>query len=380
MFKEMLMRRLFIIVFGLLSAMANATWQQELKQLTDAPGPSGYEQGVRQIIKKLWNSQLEQMTTDGMGNVIGRFNSNPVAPRLLFMAHMDEVGFMVESITKDGFLKVIPLGGISDNVILAQRWVVSTEKGPIIGYSGLEAVHIIDKDNREKSVSKKAMFLDIGASSKQQAVNQFKIRPGLAVSPQSKMVKLSDSRYLAKALDDRIGLAAITQMLKKLNTKALSTNLLLAATVQEEIGLRGAATVYESAKPDVAINVEIGIADDFPLLLSDKGSDIKLGKGPSLFVYDRSMIPNQALLKWIKNLAVKHHIPLQYEVEQGYGEDGARVQLSGKGVPVINIGIPVRYAHEHAGVFDASDYQNAIKLLTLIASNFNNDVLNQIKS
>ena len=354
-------------------------WLANLERLTNVDGPSGFEGNVRKLIKKDWQQSASRVEVDGLGNVFGFVNKQAKGPNVLLMAHMDEVGFMVESILEEGYLKVIPLGGISDNVILGQRWVIRTPQGVVKAYSGLEAVHIMPRDKREKVLGKKAMFLDIGATSKQDAIDNFHIRPGLPVSPDSQLTKLSNRRYLAKALDDRLGLAAISEVANALNNKQLPNNFLLAATVEEEIGLRGASTVYASTKPDVAINVEIGIADDFPLLTTEKGSDIQLGKGPTLFVYDRSMIPNQALLQWIADLATKNGIPFQYEVEQGYGEDGAQVQSSGQGVPAINLGIPVRYAHEHAGVFDTEDFENAVKLLKLIVENLDKETVNKFR-
>lgn len=378
MFKKgLLMAAAFMVSMNVV-AKPDDSWVSQLSELTNAAGVSGFERSIGQLVKSHWLKMMTRVSSDKMGNVFGYVKPDSKKPRVLFMAHMDEVGFMVQSINEDGFIKVIPLGGIEDNVLLAQRWVISTAKGPVKAYSGLEAIHLIDKDYRSTAVNKKAMFLDIGAKSKDEVINQYGIRPGLAVTPDSQLEKLGSSRYLAKALDDRLGLVAITETVKQLKNTTLPNQLITAATVQEEIGLRGASTVYASVKPDVVINVEIGIADDFPLLLSDGGSDIKLGSGPSLFVYDRSMIPNQALVQWITQLAKKNNIPFQYELETGYGEDGAKLQVSGQGVPVINIGIPVRYAHEHAGVFDANDFNNATKLLTLIAKNLDEKTIKKL--
>ena len=161
----------------------------------------------------------------------------------------------------------------------------------------------------------------------------------------------------------------ISEVLEKLKTQKQPNQLFAAATVQEEIGLRGASTVFHTTHPDIAINVEVGIADDYPALLAERKGRIALGKGPALFVYDKSMIPHQELLNWILALAKTNNIPIQLESELGYGEDGSKVQGSGAGVPTINIGIPIRYAHQQAGVFDQRDYEQTIKLVSLIVSN-----------
>lgn len=350
-----------------------------LAKLTSTPAVSGFEKPIRELIKAQWSAALPQLEVDGMGNLIGH-TASPSTPRLLLMAHMDETGFMVESITDDGFVKVVPVGGIATAVIYAQRWHIAGDKHPITGYSGMDSPHLLGDKKMLGSPDISFLFLDIGAENKDDAVKRFGIRPGLAVTPVSEFTALSDTRFLAKALDDRIGLAAISEVLQTVKNNKPAYQLFAAATVQEEVGMRGASTVYQATKPDVVINVEVGIADDYPSLIAERKNTIFLGKGPSVFVYDRSMIPNQALVNWIRDIAAKNHIPLQLEVEMGYGEDGSKLQMSGKGVPAINIGIPVRYAHQHAGVFDKRDYNQAVRLLTVLVENFNQDIAKQIKN
>lgn len=360
--------------------MAVAADKPFLASLTEVPGASGFEKPVRQLMQQRWQPLMSDMSVDGMGNLIGRFKQNKQGPKVLFMAHMDEVGFMLESITPEGFLKVVPLGGVANSVLYAERWTISTAKGPVLAYSGMDSPHLLGEKKIAASPDSNVMFLDIGAESKEQAEQQFGMRPGLEITPVSEFSQLSDNRYLARALDDRLGLASISDAFDQLKQTAASSQLFAAATVQEEVGLRGADTVSETVHPDVVINVEVGIADDYPGLLAERKGRISLGKGPTVFVYDRSMIPNQELLEWVIDLADKNHIPLQLEVEPGYGEDGAKVQVSGRGVPAVNIGIPIRYAHQHAGVFDKRDYDQAVRLLNLIAQNLNQDVVNRMKS
>lgn len=374
----MLRKMLFISGFTLSMVVHAVSEMPFLASLTEVAGASGFEKSVRQLMQKHWQPLLKDLKVDGMGNLIGHNNSQK-GPRVLLMAHLDETGFMVESITPEGFLKVVPLGGIANSVLYAQRWTVTTAKGPVLAYSGMDSPHILGDKKMLGSPDISVLFLDIGAESQEQAQKEFGMRPGLEVTPVSEFSQLSANRFLAKALDDRIGLASISDALEQVKLKPQSNQLYVAATVQEEIGLRGASTVYEATHPDVVINIEVGIADDYPALLAERKSRIFLGKGPSLFVYDRTMIPNQELLEWVIDLANKHDIPLQLEVEPGYGEDGSKLQASGTGVPAINIGIPIRYAHQHAGVFDKRDYDNAVKLLGLIAEHLNQDVVDTIR-
>lgn len=364
----------------LISATTGAVADEySLVKLTDLAGASGFEKSVRDVVKQQWQQSMSNLTVDGMGNLIGQYKEDQKGPNVLLMAHMDEVGYMVESITPDGFLKIIPLGGIPASVIFAQRWMVSTPNGPILAYSGMDSTHLLEEAKKNNLPAANAVFLDIGAESKEQAETKFNVRPGLQVTPASQFSPLSENRFLAKALDDRLGLALIGDVLDSIKNKDRQNQLYAAATVQEEVGLRGASTVYQSTHPDITINVEVGIADDYPALVAKRKGRIALGKGPTLFVYDRSMIPHQELLNWILDLAKNNNIQVQLESEVGYGQDGSKVQGSGSGVPSINIGVPIRYAHQQAGVFDKRDYDQAVKLVGLIVTHLNQNIVDKIK-
>ncbi len=376
------MKKLNGLTIGLMliSATTGAVVDEySLVKLTDLAGASGFEKSVRDLVKQQWQQSMSNLTVDGMGNLIGQYKEDQKGPHVLLMAHMDEVGYMVESITPDGFLKIIPLGGIPASVIFAQRWTVSTPNGPILAYSGMDSTHLLEEAKKNNLPAANAVFLDIGAESKEQAETKFMVRPGLQVTPASQFSPLSENRFLAKALDDRLGLALIGDVLDSIKNKDRPNQLYAAATVQEEVGLRGASTVYQSTHPDITINVEVGIADDYPALVAKRKGRIALGKGPTLFVYDRSMIPHQELLNWILDLAKNNNIQVQLESEVGYGQDGSKVQGSGSGVPSINIGVPIRYAHQQAGVFDKRDYDQAVKLVGLIVTHLNQKVVDKIK-
>ncbi|CAM2732686.1 endo-1,4-beta-glucanase [Legionella steigerwaltii] len=377
------MKRLNMLTMGLMLIGATTgaiADEHSLAKLTDLAGASGFEKSVRDVVKQQWQQSMSNLTVDGMGNLIGQYKVNQKGPNVLLMAHMDEVGYMIESITPDGFLKIIPLGGIPASVIFAQRWLVSTPNGAILAYSGMDSTHLLEEAKKNNLPLANAVFLDIGAETKEQAETKFNVRPGLQVTPASQFSPLSENRFLAKALDDRLGLALIGDVLDSIKNQNRPNQLYAAATVQEEVGLRGASTVYQSTHPDITINVEVGIADDYPALVAKRKGRIALGKGPTLFVYDRSMIPHQELLNWILDLAQKNNIQVQLESEIGYGQDGSKVQGSGSGVPSINIGVPIRYAHQQAGVFDKRDYDQAVKLVSLIVTHLNQQVVDQIKA
>ena len=334
-----------------------------LAELTDADGAPGFEGPVRTIVMREWKSLLDDLHTDGLGNVLGTHAGQGDGPRVLLMAHMDEVGFLVRYIDDNGYVYVSPLGGYIDQSALTQRFTIATPNGPVVGYTGMKSTHIVPAEERNQMVALADMFLDIGARSRDEAMNKFGVRPGQGVTYRTKFEMLNEGsgRYIAKAWDDRVGLAVITDVLKQLRTHPNA--LQVAATVQEEVGLRGASVVQNSAHADIVINLEIGIANDFPLRTAQHLAQEALGKGATVFVFDGSMIPNQKYIDWIVKLAKDNSIPIQFTAVSGYGQDAAQVQKSGTGVPAVNLGVPTRYGHSQSGVIDRGDYDATVKLV-----------------
>lgn len=334
-----------------------------LQELTNADGASGFEGPVRDILRREWKPLLSDLRTDGMGNLLGTKAGTSAGPRILLMAHMDEVGFLVRAIDERGFVYMNNVGGYFDQSVLTQRFTIQTAKGPVVGYTGMKSGHILQPAERDRMVPLQDMFLDIGVTSRAEA-EALGVRPGLPITYRTQFEILNGgSRYLARAWDDRVGLALITQVLEQLQQSPHPNTVQVAATVQEENGLRGAAVVYENTKPDLVLNFEIGIAGDFPLLTSPKLSQSALGKGPAIFVFDGSMLPNNNLVDWIVKVARERGIPIQFESVSGYGEDASALQRAGTGVPAVNIGIPTRYGHSQSGVIDRADYDNAVRLV-----------------
>jgi putative aminopeptidase FrvX len=337
-----------------------------IAELTNAPGAPGFEGPVRDILRREWQNLLTDVHADGMGNLFGTL-AGTEGPRVLLMAHMDEVGFLVRYIDDRGFIYVNPVGGYFDQSVLTQRMIVMTPRGPVLGYTGFKSGHILNPEERSRMVPLQDMFLDIGAKSREEAMDKFGIRPGLPVTYAATFEVLNGTnRYLARAIDDRALLALATEALRQLKAMPHANTILTAATVQEEPGMRGASVVYASTKPDIVVNLEIGIAGDFPLMTSPKLSQEALGKGPSIFVFDGSMVPNNKLVEWTLKLARDGGIPVQFESVTGFGEDGAALQKAAQGIPAINIGLPTRYAHGQLGVMDRSDYDNMLKLVVQI--------------
>jgi putative aminopeptidase FrvX len=354
-----------VLLCGFLAASLSEADETErlLEELTNAHGVSGFEGPVRDILRREWKDLLTDLHTDGLGNLIGSLPGNSDSPRVLLMAHMDEVGFLVRHIDENGYLYIHNVGGYFDQSVLTQRLSILTARGEVLGYTGMKSGHILRPDERDRMIPLQDMFVDVGASSRAEA-EAMGLRPGLPVAYATKFEVLNGTRrYLAKAWDDRVGLAVITEALRQLRSRPHPNNLQVAATVQEEIGLRGASVVTATTSPDIVINLEIGIASDFPLLTSKALSQEELGKGAGIFVFDGSMIPNNNYVEWILRLADENTILVQFESVTGYGEDAAMIQKSARGVPAVNIGIPTRYGHSQSGVIDRADYDHTVALV-----------------
>ena len=335
-----------------------------LKSLTEAHGVPGYEAPVRALTRK-YLEPLGDVSQDRLGNLICRKQGSAEAPRVMLAAHMDEVGFMVKQITKEGFIKFLPLGGWFDQVLLGQRVIVKTGKGDVVGMIGAKPPHLLPPEERNKVVQKKDMYIDIGATSKGE-VEEAGVRPGDPVVPRADFVVLANGRsYLSKAFDDRVGVAVMVRALEALQETAHPNAIYGVATVQEEVGVRGAKTGMWSVEPDVAIVLESDIAGDVPGVQPDQ-APAKMGKGPSLLIYDRSMIPNLALRDLFLETAKEIGVPLQISFVEGGATDGAVIHLHRTGVPTIVLSVPARHIHSHSAIIHRDDFDQAVQLLVAV--------------
>ncbi|MGH9388532.1 MAG: M42 family metallopeptidase, partial [Vicinamibacteria bacterium] len=234
-----------VLLCGFLAAsLAEADETEKLlEELTNAHGVSGFEGPVRDILRREWKDLLTDLHTDGIGNLIGSLPGSSDSPRVLLMAHMDEVGFLVRHIDENGYLYIHNVGGYFDQSVLTQRLSILTARGEVLGYTGMKSGHILRPEERDRMIPLSDMFVDVGARSRAEA-EAMGLRPGLPVAYATKFEVLNGTRrYLAKAWDDRVGLAVITEALRQLRTRSHPNSLQVAATVQEEIGLRGASVV-----------------------------------------------------------------------------------------------------------------------------------------
>jgi putative aminopeptidase FrvX len=335
-----------------------------LKELTETAGVSGYETPIRAVTRKYMQSYGE-LTQDKIGSVICRKTGRSEKPRIMLAGHMDEIGFMVKQVTPEGFIRFIPLGGWFDQVLLGQRVVIKTGKGDVVGVIEAKPPYLLPPDEREKVVKRKDMYIDIGALSKED-VDTAGVQLGDPIIPRADFVELIGGKtYLSKAFDDRVGVALMISALQELQGKNHPNTVFGVATVMEEVGLRGATTSVRAVDPDVAIILESDIAGDMPGIKPEE-SAIKLGKGPTVVLYDVRMIPNIRFRDLVLNTAKQINVPVQLSVIEVGATDGGVIHLHGTGVPTIVIGVAARHIHSHSSIIHRDDYDNAVKLLTTL--------------
>jgi endoglucanase len=293
---------------GLLAQPANAQDRTTdlLRILSEAPAPSGFEEPVRKIMVREMKPNADQLTYDGLGSVIARQGGS--GPRIMLDAHMDEVGGMVRHITRDGFLSMQMLGGVLDQALPDQRWIIIGSKGVIHAVTGTPDIHGMLPADRAKPIPGDSIYLDVGAKSDAD-VAAMGIEPGDPVAPDTPFAVLNGTqRYLGKAWDDRAGCAVLVEAMRRLKASGHPNQIFFSATTQEEIGSRGAHAAAEVIKPDIGIAIEGGVTGDSPGR-TPFNSQSKLGAGPGLFLYDTSALPGRRLTALVRETAKAKSIP-----------------------------------------------------------------------
>ena len=332
-----------------------------IKELSEADGISGFEDDVTEMLKR-HTEGLGQTKEDSVRNLYVYRKSKGDKPIVQLDAHTDELGFMVQCIKPNGTLKFITIGGWVPSSIPAHRVKVKTISGEYIpGIIASKPPHFMTAAERTSLPAIDEMSIDIGAASEKEAYEEFGIRMGAPVVPDTEFsYDEKHDMMVGKAFDCRIGCAAIVDTLRELDGKELDVDIVAAFSSQEEIGSRGAAVTCNTVKPDIAIVFEGCPADD--TVLEPFEAQTVLHKGPMLRHIDAKMITNPRFQKFAMDTAQEKSIKMQTSVRLGGSTNGAPIHLSNSGVPVIVIGIPVRYAHTHYGYASYEDYQKGVRL------------------
>ncbi|MGD6833303.1 M42 family metallopeptidase [Sutcliffiella halmapala] len=348
-----------------------------LKDLTDAKGIPGNEKEPRDVMRKYITPFADEVMTDGLGSLIAKKIGKADGPKVMVAGHLDEVGFMVTNIDDRGFLRFQTVGGWWSQVMLAQRVTIVTSKGDVTGVIGSKPPHILPPEARKKPVDIKDMFIDIGASSREEA-QEWGVRPGDQVVPYFEFTVMNNEKMLlAKAWDNRIGCAIAIDVLKHLKDADHPNVVYGVGTVQEEVGLRGAKTSANLIQPDIGFGVDVGIAGDTPGV-TEKEALSKMGKGPQIILYDASMISHKGLRDFVTGVADEMDIPYQFDSVAGGGTDSGAIHLTAQGVPALSITIATRYIHSHAAMLHRDDYENAVKLIAEVIKRLDSETVERL--
>lgn len=316
-------------------------------------GPSGNEDAVRELIKSEIKDYVDELIEDDLGNLIAHKKGN--GKKIMLAGHMDQIGFMITYIDKEGFLRFTNIGGISPTISLSQRVVFENGVIGVIGSEHLESVKELKLDK---------MYIDIGANSKEEAEKMVNIGDVCAYYSAPVM---DDQKVISPSLDDRIGCYIMMETIKNLTESP--NDLYFVFTVQEELGLRGAKTSAYQVEPDIGIAYDVTMTGDTP---KARTMALKMGEGFAIKAKDNSMITHPGLKKYLIEQAKEQKTNYQIEVLEFGGTDSGAIHLSKGGVPAGVISIPTRYIHSTCEMVAINDVLSAINYSTkLLTSEFN---------
>lgn len=331
---------------------------ENLEKLSNTQGVTGREKQVRDLMVEMLKPVCDEVQVDRMENLVAVKKGKAEAPKIMLAAHMDEVGLMIKNITKEGFIQFTKMGGMDDRILAAQKVVVFTKEATYPGIVGSKPPHIQKEEERKKIITYDDLFIDVGAQSREDAAKM-----GLAVGDpiafDVKCQKIGAECVMGKAFDNRAGCAAMVEVMKRL--KEAECTVYAVGTVQEEIGLRGAGCAAFAVNPDLALALDVTVAGDVPGV-REIDTNVKLGKGPALTVYDSGVITHPKVMRWIIDTANEAKLPLQLESGLPGSTDAARISLTRQGIPSGTLSMPARYIHSPAGIINLTDVENTVKL------------------
>ncbi len=338
-----------------------------LRSLCTEIGPSGYEMDVARVWRD-YVARFAETSVDINGNVIAVLNKSADV-RVMLSGHIDEIGFMIRYIDKDGFLFFSPIGGIDANLVPGQRVSIKTQKGRVKGVIGKKPIHLMEREELSKCAKIESLFIDIGAKDKEEA--EAKVSIGDVAVPYVEFWELDNGRIVSKALDDRAGAFVVARALELLAGRDIKVGVFAVASVQEEIGLRGARTSAYAIDPAIGIAVDVTFCTDHPGVDEKKIGSISLGKGP---VIARGPNINPVLFERLKKTAEDSSIPYQIEgIPRATGTDANSIQISRSGVCTGLVSIPLRYMHTPVEMVEFNDIENSARLLADLIAGLDGD-------
>ncbi len=343
------------------------------KQLSEAFGPSGFEQEPLRLLKNYVSEFTDEIETDKLGSLLYTVKGAKESPRIAIPGHIDEIGFIVTGFI-DSYIQFVNLGGWLDQTILGQRVTVRAKSGDFIGVIAAKPPHLVRPEDRKKPFLMHEMFIDIGCMTPQQLENTG-VRIGDPITPISPFtLLLNNTIAMGKAFDDRIGAFVAAKACSELKHITHPNTVIGAATTQEEVGARGARTMSHASNPDVAIICETSISGDVPGSKAGPAPS-KMGKGVAIYTYDRSMIPNPVFKEFVIKTAETAKIPYQLSITATGGTDGGAIHLSRTGIPSIVLGVPTRHIHSLCSLFALNDFAAAVRLVVELIKRLDSKVV-----
>ena len=331
---------------------------QFLKKLIGVISPSGNEEDAVNLWKKEVQEYVKRVEVDIHGNGIAILNEGK-EPKVMLAAHIDEVGLMVKYIDKDGYIYFTTVGGVDPHLIPGQRIKIKSKKNEILGVIGKKPIHLLEEEEKKKISKIEELWIDIGAKNEEETKSKVDIGDVAVVDVGFDV--LNSDKVVGRGFDDKAGIFVITEVLKSLSKEKIDASLYGVATVQEEIGLRGARTSAYGISPDVGIAIDVTFATDFPTVNKKKAGDIRIGNGP---VITKGPNINPKIFDLLLNIAKEENIPYQIEaISKATGTDANVIQLTKSGVATGLVSIPLRYMHTPVEIISLRDLENTSNLL-----------------
>ncbi len=335
-----------------------------LKELVEAPSPSGYEQPAAKVFRDYVTPFADEVETNVMGSVHALVKGTGDGPSLMLAGHIDEIGFMVTYITDDGFCAFAPIGGHDPQILPGARVRVHTSEGPLLGVLGRLPIHLLEEDERKQVVKMHKMFIDLGLPADE--VKE-RVRVGDPVTYDVGFEEFGNNMAVSRAFDDKMGAWVCAEVAREVAGKGgAKGDLIAAATVQEEIGLRGGITSAYGVDPVVGIAVEVGHATDFPDVDKRKHGEAKVGAGP---IITRGANINPKVFELLIAAAEAEDIPFQTDGQpRGTGTDANAIQLARGGKAAALVSVPLRYMHTPTETLSLDDLEATVALLVAFVS------------
>jgi endoglucanase len=336
----------------------NKTSEEFLKELLEAPSPSGYERPAAAVWRAYVKDSVDELIPDVHGNTIAVLN--PEAEfKFMLAGHIDEIGLLITHIDDKGYLYTAQIGGMDPSLLVGQRVKIMTKKGEVFGVIGRKAIHQMKPEERKKNVEMENIWVDIGADNRKDAEKRVAVGDAMVVDVAYR--RLNGHKVVSRATDDKAGAFVVAEVMRALSRRKLNISVIGVATVQEEIGLRGAITSANRVNPQAGIAIDDGFASEHPETDPKVIGEVKLGKGPILH---RGPNINPVMEEALFKVAKQKKIPCQVTAEpRGTGTDANAMQLSRGGTATGLISIPNRYMHTPVEVISLDDVDNCVKLL-----------------